>query len=87
MRSRRVVGRRVAAVVAPGALLVAYPGGDGEIVHTYRGADDVTITVTTIWEATFTAPGTEQALPAREYETTHELQVDELRAVRVHPDA
>lgn len=64
---------------------VAYPGGEGEIKHTYTHKGQPTITVTAQWHARFVAPGIERALPARTAVDTHDLDVREYRAVRVAP--
>jgi hypothetical protein len=61
---------------------VAYPGGDGEISHIYTDAAPRTITVTTTWQATFTAPGETVTLPPRQVVDTYDLTVHEYRAVR-----
>lgn len=61
---------------------VPYPGGEGELRHVYTHVGTPIITVTTEWQARFTAPGIEQALPGRTVVATEELEVRERRAVR-----
>jgi hypothetical protein len=61
---------------------VAYPGGDGEIVHIYTDSAHRTITVEQRWTATFTTPAGTVDLPARTRTDTFDIQVHEYRAVR-----
>jgi hypothetical protein len=64
---------------------VPYPGGDGEIVHTYADAGEVTVTVTATWRGFFRiGGGAWQEVPtgARVTEHSQTLPVSQLQSVR-----
>jgi hypothetical protein len=71
----------VATYHAPGT-----PWPDGQVVHTYRDAQTVDITVTDTWQVTYRVPALgiedsiEAPLPAR---TLDGLEVQQIQAVRV----
>jgi hypothetical protein len=64
---------------------VPYPGGEGEIVHTYADAGEVTVTVTATWRGFFRiGGGAWQEIPTGVRGTEHSetLEVSELQSVR-----
>jgi hypothetical protein len=65
---------------------VPYPGGEGEIVHTYADAGEATVTVTATWRGFFRiGGGAWQEIPTGVRGTEHSqtLEISELQSVRI----